>query len=38
MVKVKVIHRNPADYVQQKPGQLQRVVRNFDPQMHPFER
>ncbi|PFH38490.1 Sof1 family domain-containing protein [Besnoitia besnoiti] len=38
MVKVKVIHRNPADYVQQKPGQLQRVVRNFDPEVHPFER
>ncbi|PHJ20722.1 sof1 family domain-containing protein, partial [Cystoisospora suis] len=38
MVKVRVIHRNPEDYVRTKPGDLQKIFRNPDPHLHPFER
>lgn len=37
-MKVKTISRNPEDYERQKPRESNRVFRNFDPELHPFER
>ncbi|KAF8820357.1 Sof1 family domain-containing protein [Cardiosporidium cionae] len=37
-MKVKVIHRNPGDFVQSNPGEIKRRFRNPDPRLHPFER
>ena len=37
-MRVRTISRNPEDYERQKPKESHRVFRNFDPEMHPFER
>ncbi|XP_049851182.1 DDB1- and CUL4-associated factor 13-like [Schistocerca gregaria] len=37
-MKIKVLERNPVDYLKQKPLELQRVQHNPDPALHPFER
>ncbi|CAL8287068.1 unnamed protein product [Merluccius merluccius] len=36
-MKVKVLSRNPDDYVRETKYDLQRVPRNYDPTLHPFE-
>ncbi|KAM5158447.1 DDB1- and CUL4-associated factor 13 [Mantella aurantiaca] len=36
-MKVKVLCRNPDDYVRETRKDLQRVPRNYDPSLHPFE-
>ncbi|KAL0984913.1 hypothetical protein UPYG_G00150380 [Umbra pygmaea] len=36
-MKVKVISRNPDDYVRQTKLDIQRVPRNYDPSLNPFE-
>ncbi|KAM9307818.1 DDB1- and CUL4-associated factor 13 [Gastrophryne carolinensis] len=36
-MKVKVLSRNPDDYVRETKKDLQRVPRNYDPSLHPFE-
>ncbi|TWW79645.1 DDB1- and CUL4-associated factor 13 WD repeat and SOF domain-containing protein 1 [Takifugu flavidus] len=36
-MKVKVISRNPDDYVRETKYDIQRVPRNYDPTLHPFE-
>ncbi|XP_072266907.1 DDB1- and CUL4-associated factor 13 [Pyxicephalus adspersus] len=36
-MKVKVLCRNPDDYVRETKKDLQRVPRNYDPSLHPFE-
>ncbi|XP_015272443.1 PREDICTED: DDB1- and CUL4-associated factor 13-like, partial [Gekko japonicus] len=36
-MKVKVLSRNPDDYVRETKQDLQRVPRNYDPALHPFE-
>eukprot|EP00698_Gefionella_okellyi_P006519 TRINITY_DN15854_c0_g1_i1.p1 TRINITY_DN15854_c0_g1~~TRINITY_DN15854_c0_g1_i1.p1 ORF type:complete len:441 (+),score=72.80 TRINITY_DN15854_c0_g1_i1:44-1366(+) len=35
-MKVKVISRDEAEYVKQRPTDLQQVQRNYDPQVHPL--
>uniref|UniRef100_A0A671VVB3 DDB1- and CUL4-associated factor 13 n=1 Tax=Sparus aurata TaxID=8175 RepID=A0A671VVB3_SPAAU len=36
-MKVKVLSRNPDDYVRETKYDIQRVPRNYDPTLHPFE-
>ncbi|XP_033116003.1 DDB1- and CUL4-associated factor 13-like [Anneissia japonica] len=36
-MKVKVLCRNPDDYVRETKKDIQRVHRNYDPSLHPFE-
>ncbi|CAH2285734.1 DDB1- and CUL4-associated factor 13 [Pelobates cultripes] len=36
-MKVKVLSRNPDDYVRETKRDLPRVPRNYDPSLHPFE-
>ncbi|XP_023669980.1 DDB1- and CUL4-associated factor 13 [Paramormyrops kingsleyae] len=36
-MKVKVLCRNPDDYVRETTKDVQRVPRNYDPSLHPFE-
>ncbi|KAJ8291072.1 hypothetical protein GJAV_G00021060 [Gymnothorax javanicus] len=36
-MKVKVLSRNPDDYVRETTKDIQRVPRNYDPSLHPFE-
>uniref|UniRef100_A0AAY5KYC1 DDB1- and CUL4-associated factor 13 n=1 Tax=Esox lucius TaxID=8010 RepID=A0AAY5KYC1_ESOLU len=36
-MKVKVLSRNPDDYVRETKLDIQRVPRNYDPSLHPFE-
>ncbi|TNN64587.1 DDB1- and CUL4-associated factor 13 [Liparis tanakae] len=36
-MKVKVLSRNPDDYVRETNLDIQRVPRNYDPTLHPFE-
>ncbi|XP_029447716.1 DDB1- and CUL4-associated factor 13 [Rhinatrema bivittatum] len=36
-MKVKVLSRNPDDYVRETKKDIQRVPRNYDPTLHPFE-
>ncbi|XP_053571241.1 DDB1- and CUL4-associated factor 13 [Bombina bombina] len=36
-MKVKVLCRNPDDYVRETKRDLPRVPRNYDPSLHPFE-
>lgn len=36
-MKVKVLSRNPDDYVRETKKDLQKVPRNYDPTLHPFE-
>uniref|UniRef100_A0A3Q2T3Z3 DDB1- and CUL4-associated factor 13 n=1 Tax=Fundulus heteroclitus TaxID=8078 RepID=A0A3Q2T3Z3_FUNHE len=36
-MKVKVLSRNPDDYVRETKYDIQRVPRNYDPSLHPFE-
>uniref|UniRef100_A0A8D0L6B5 DDB1- and CUL4-associated factor 13 n=1 Tax=Sphenodon punctatus TaxID=8508 RepID=A0A8D0L6B5_SPHPU len=36
-MKVKVLSRNPDDYVRETKQDIQRVPRNYDPLLHPFE-
>ncbi|XP_074997401.1 DDB1- and CUL4-associated factor 13 isoform X2 [Calonectris borealis] len=36
-MRVKVLSRNPDDYVRETKLDLQRVPRNYDPALHPFE-
>nr|XP_057909515.1 DDB1- and CUL4-associated factor 13 [Doryrhamphus excisus] len=36
-MKVKVLSRNPDDYVRETKFDIQRVPRNYDPSLHPFE-
>ncbi|KAJ7985608.1 hypothetical protein DPEC_G00353830 [Dallia pectoralis] len=36
-MKVKVLSRNPDDYVRETKFDIQRVPRNYDPALHPFE-
>ena len=37
MVKVKVISRNPDHYIRGSNQEIDRVPRNLDPSLHPFE-
>ncbi|XP_018319306.1 DDB1- and CUL4-associated factor 13 [Agrilus planipennis] len=36
-MKVKVINRNPDDYLRETKRNIHKVPRNFDPSLHPFE-
>lgn len=36
-MKVKVLSRNPDDYIRDTKTQLHKVPRNYDPALHPFE-
>ncbi|XP_060523698.1 DDB1- and CUL4-associated factor 13 [Cylas formicarius] len=36
-MKVKVISRNPDDYLRETKNDIHKVFRNFDPSLHPFE-
>lgn len=36
-MKVKVLSRNPDDYLRETKHDIQKVQRNFDPSLHPFE-
>ena len=36
-MKVKVLSRNPDDYIRDTKTQLHKVQRNYDPKLHPFE-
>jgi len=36
-MKVKVICRNPEDYLRGSTNEINRVPRNLDPDLHPFE-
>nr|CAD7412150.1 unnamed protein product [Timema poppensis] len=36
-MKVKVISRNPDDYIRETKRDLHKVHRNYDPNLHPFE-
>ncbi|XP_060679320.1 DDB1- and CUL4-associated factor 13 isoform X1 [Hemiscyllium ocellatum] len=36
-MKVKILSRNPDDYVRETKNDIQRVPRNYDPVLHPFE-
>ncbi|KAK2095383.1 DDB1- and CUL4-associated factor 13 [Saguinus oedipus] len=37
MIKVKMLSRNPDNFVREPKFDLQRVPRNYDPALHPFE-
>jgi len=36
-MKVKVISRNPEDYIRGSSSEINRIPRNLDPDLHPFE-
>lgn len=36
-MKVKVLRRDPADYVRETKRDIHKVARNFEPELHPFE-
>lgn len=36
-MKVKVLSRNPADYVRERISDIHKLPRNLDPSLHPFE-
>lgn len=36
-MKVKVLSRNPHDYIRERSQDMHRLPRNTDPQQHPFE-
>ncbi|XP_051792050.1 DDB1- and CUL4-associated factor 13 [Erpetoichthys calabaricus] len=36
-MKVKVLSRNPDDYIRETTKDIHRVPRNYDPSLHPFE-
>ncbi|KAL9961477.1 hypothetical protein ACROYT_G030423 [Oculina patagonica] len=36
-MKVKVLSRNPADYIRESKSDIHKIHRNFDPSLHPFE-
>ncbi len=36
-MKVKVLSRNPADYVRERVTDIHKIPRNLDPSLHPFE-
>lgn len=36
-MKVKVLSRNPADYIRERRTDIHKIHRNFDPSLHPFE-
>ncbi|XP_065058278.1 DDB1- and CUL4-associated factor 13-like [Rhopilema esculentum] len=36
-MKVKVLSRNPSDYVRERTSDINKVPRNLDPSLHPFE-
>ena len=36
-MKVKVLSRNPADYIRESRSDIHKVQRNLDPSLHPFE-
>lgn len=36
-MKVKVLSRNPDDYIRGSTSEINRVPRNLDPDLHPFE-
>jgi WD repeat and SOF domain-containing protein 1 len=37
-MRIKVIYRKEQDYTRERPTDLQKVHRNIDPKLHPFER
>ena len=37
MVRVKMMKRNPADYVRETKDDIHKLPRNYDPAAHPFE-
>ena len=36
-MKVKMLKRDPSDYIRETKADIHRVPRNFDPELHPFE-
>lgn len=36
-MKVKVISRNPEDYIRGSTNEINRIPKNLDPDLHPFE-
>lgn len=36
-MKVKVLSRNPADYIRESKSDIHKLYRNLDPSLHPFE-
>lgn len=36
-MKVKVLSRNPSDYIRERKSDIHKLQRNFDPSLHPFE-
>ena len=36
-MKVKVLSRNPADYIRERKSDIHKLPRNLDPALHPFE-
>lgn len=36
-MKVKVLSRNPADYIRERRTDIHKIHRNFDPSLHPYE-
>ena len=36
-MKVKVLSRNPADYIRECKSDIHKIPRNIDPNLHPFE-
>jgi len=36
-MKIKVLSRNPTDYVRERKCDIHKIPRNLDPQLHPFE-
>ena len=36
-MKVKVISRNPDDYIRETKDNVHKIQRNYDPALHPFE-
>lgn len=36
-MKVKVLSRNPADYIRENKSDIHKLHRNLDPSLHPFE-
>lgn len=37
-MKIKALHHNPEEYTAQRKGDIQKVIRNRDENLHPFER
>jgi WD repeat and SOF domain-containing protein 1 len=37
-MRIKVVYRKEQDYTRERPTDLQKVHRNLDPKLHPFER